>query len=214
MGASKKTELIQKTYELLKTTSPDDLKIRDIAKACDCTPTTVYKHFENLDELIRFGCVAFLEEYLEAITKIANDSMDPLEMMILTWDEFSKCAFKNVDVYLHLFWGKYDGQLGDIIFDYYHLFPGRWQNLGGVFTSMFFNSDIMERNHIIVRRAAAVGYFDYTEIRMISDMQCYLMHGLLMDYRYTYRQPGKAEEGQKRFMEMLRSQIRHYRIKG
>ena len=60
MAASKKIELIQKTYELLKDTAPDDLKIRDIAKACSCTPTVVYKHFEDLDDLIRFGCVHFL----------------------------------------------------------------------------------------------------------------------------------------------------------
>jgi AcrR family transcriptional regulator len=213
MAASKKIELIQKTYELLKDTAPDDLKIRDIAKACSCTPTVVYKHFEDLDDLIRFGCVHFLEDYIRETMKIVNENMDPLEMLIIMWDEFSKCAFKNVDVYLHLFWGRYRSQLGDTIFDYYHLFPDHWQVMGGLFTSTFFNSEIKERNYTIVRRASAVGYFHHTETKLISDMQCYLMHGILMDYRDSYRQPGKAEEGQKLFMQTLRSQIQHYCIK-
>lgn len=213
MAANKKTELIQKTYELLKETGPDDLKIRDIAKACNCTPTAVYKHFTDLDDLIRFGCVYFLEDYIQETMKIVNENMDPLEMLIIMWDEFSKCAFRNVEVYLHLFWGKYRSQLGDTIFDYYHLFPNQWQALGGLFTSTFFNSEIKERNYTIVRRAAAVGYFHHSEVKLISDMQCYLIHGILMDYRESYRQPGKAEEGQKLFMEALRSQIRHYSLK-
>lgn len=213
MAASKKIELIQKTYELLKETAPDELKIRDIAKVCNCTPTVVYKHFENLDDLIRFGCVHFLEDYIRETMKIVNENMDPLEMLIIMWDEFSKCAFQNVDVYLHLFWGRYCSQLGDTIFDYYQLFPEQWQTMGGLFTSTFFNSEIKERNYTIVRRAAAVGYFHHTETKVISDMQCYLMHGMLMDYRSCYRQPGKAEEEQKLFMQILRSQIQHYCIK-
>lgn len=213
MAASKKIELIQKTYELLKETAPDELKIRDIAKVCNSTPTVVYKHFENLDDLIRFGCVHFLEDYIRETMKIVNENMDPLEMLIIMWDEFSKCAFQNVDVYLHLFWGRYCSQLGDTIFDYYQLFPEQWQTMGGLFTSTFFNSEIKERNYTIVRRAAAVGYFHHTETKVISDMQCYLMHGMLMDYRSCYRQPGKAEEGQKLFMQILRSQIQHYCIK-
>lgn len=213
MAASKKIELIQKTYELLKETAPDELKIRDIAKVCYCTPTVVYKHFENLDDLIRFGCVHFLEDYIRETMKIVNENMDPLEMLIIMWDEFSKCAFQNVDVYLHLFWGRYCSQLGDTIFDYYQLFPEQWQTMGGLFTSTFFNSEIKERNYTIVRRAAAVGYFHHTETKVISDMQCYLMHGMLMDYRSCYRQPGKAEEEQKLFMQILRSQIQHYCIK-
>ncbi len=213
MASNKKIELIQKTYELLKTTPPEEVKIRDIAKECNCTPTAIYKHFEDLEDLIRYGCVRFLEEYIWSTMQIINENMDPLEMLTIMWDEFAKCAFQNVDVYLHMFWGKHSSFLGDTIFEYYHLFPDRWQTMGGLLTSTFFNSDIKERNFLIVRRAAAVGYFPHDDARMISDMQCYLMHGVLMDYRNTYRQEGKAAEGHALFMKMLRSNIKTHRIK-
>lgn len=213
MAASKKTELIRKTYELLQETSPNRLKIRDIAKACGCTPAAVYKHFEDLDSLIRFGCVRFLEDYIQKTMKTVSEHTDPLQMLIIMWDEFSKSAFQNADIYLELFWGRYRSKLGDTIFDYYSLFPAQWQSMGGLFTATFFNSEIKERNYTVVRQAAAVGYFQQEEIRLISDMQCYLMHGFLMDYQSCYRETGKAEEGQRLFMEALRSQIQHYRIK-
>lgn len=213
MAASKKTELIQKTYELLKTTAPDELKIRDIAKECGCTPAAIYKHFEDLDDLIRFGCVRFLEDYIRETLKIINENVDPLQMLEIMWEEFSRIAFQNAEVYLQLFWGRYKSQLGDTIFEYYQIFPDQWQSMGGLFTSTFFNSEIKERNFLIVRRAAAVGYFQYQEAQEISDLQCYLMHGALMDCLETYRQPGMAEAAQSRFMNLLRSTIKHYRIK-
>jgi hypothetical protein len=173
----------------------------------------VYKHFTDLDDLVRFASVRFLEDYIRETMKIVNENMDPLKMLEIMWEEFSKCAFANAEVYLQLFWGRYKSQLGDTIFEYYQIFPDQWQNMGGLFTSTFFNSDIKERNYMIVRRAAAVGYFAYEEAKEISDMQCYLMHGALMDSLNTYRQPDKATEDQKRFMKLLNSNIQHYRIK-
>ena len=210
---SKKNDLIIKTYELLKELPPEEVKIRTIAAACGCTTPVIYKHFSDLAELMSYASVRFLEPYIITVQKLLNEESDPLEMLMVMWREFSGCAFRNVDVYLEMFWGKYKNQLGDRIFDYYQLFPDEWRNLGGLMTSTFFNSDLYERNYTVVRRATAVGYFRGEETRLLSDMQCCLMHGVLMDYRPCYREAGKAEEGHEFFMQMLESMVNRYRIK-
>lgn len=210
---SKKNELIIKTYELLKELPPEEVKIRTIAAACGCTTPVIYKHFADLGELMSYASVRFLEPYIITVQKLMNEASDPLEMLMVMWREFSCCAFQNVDVFLEMFWGKYKNQLGDRIFEYYQLFPDEWRNLGGLMTTTFFNSDLYERNYTIVRRAASVGYFSTEEARLISDMQCCLMHGVLMDYRACYREKGKAEEGHEYFMHMLESMVSRYRIK-
>lgn len=69
---SKKNELVLKTYELLKTTGPYNIKIRTIATACNCTSTVIYRHFDDLDHLIRFASVRFLENYIVEIQRIAQ----------------------------------------------------------------------------------------------------------------------------------------------
>lgn len=210
---SKKNELIIKTYELLKTTSPDDLTIRSIATACNCTSTVIYKHFDDLDHLIRFASVRFLENYIIEIQKISNENLNALDMLVTMWKVFAKYAFENIEVFEELFWGKYKENLGDTIFEYYQVFPDEWKDLDGLFTSVFFNNDLKERNHIMVHRAAVTGYFSLNESRMLSDMECSLFHGLLLEYRDKYRIPGKASEGATYFMEILLSMHEHYRIK-
>lgn len=210
---SKKNELILKTYELLKTTSPEDLKIRAIADACDCTSTVIYRHFDDLDHLILFASVKFLEEYIIDIQKIINEKSDPLEMLTAMWQVFAKHAFQTVDVFELLFWGRYKERLGDIIFEYYQIFPDEMKKLDGLFTSVFFNSDIKERTYVIMHRAAVMGYFVYEDIKMLSDMQVHMFYGLLKEYQTVYRQPGKAEEGAIYYMRMLDALILKFRVK-
>lgn len=210
---SKKNELILKTYELLKTTGPYDIKIRNITTACNCTSTVIYRHFDDLDHLIRFASVRFLEKYIVEIQRITNEKTDALEMLETLWEVFAKYAFENIEVFNELFWGKYKENLGDTIFEYYQMFPNEWKDLDGLFTSVFFNNDILERNHMMVHRAAMTGYFSLNDSRMLSDMECSLFHGLMLEYQSKYRSSGTTEEGVAYFMKMLRSLHDHYKIK-
>lgn len=213
MAGSKKLELIEQTYRLLQAVPPSEVKIRAVAEAAECSTTAVYKHFDDLDDLVRIASVRFLENYICRTQAVLSETADPMEVLTITWREFAAVAFENIDVYLELFWGRYKSQLGDAIFTYYQLFPQEWKQLGGLFTSTFFNNEIKERNYIIVRRAAAMGYFCYDDAKLISDLQCYLIHGVLLDYRETYRDPQKAREGFDYFMTLLESTLRRYRLK-
>lgn len=209
----KKRELILKTYGLLKTTSPKDLKIRTIADECGCASTVIYRNFDDLDHLILFASVKFLENYIIDIKEIVNEQSDPMEMLTTMWQVFAEYAFQTVDVFELLFWGKYKERLGDTIFEYYQIFPAEMKQLDGLFTSVFFNSDIRERTYMIMHRAAVVGYFMYDDVRMLSDMQVHLFYGLLKSYQPVYRQEGKAEEAAGYYMQMLDALISRFRLR-
>lgn len=213
MASNKKKELIQQTYEILKEIGPANTKIRTIAQKAHCTSTVIYRHFDNLDHLILFASVKFLEDYIIDIQEIINTNTDAFDMLIQMWNNFAKYAFKNIDVFELLFWGKNKETLGDIIFEYYQIFPAEWKGFDGLFTSIFFSDDLKGRNQIMVRRAAAMGYFSYDDVTVLSDLQYYFFHGLMMDYKDCYKEPGKSEEATKLFMDMLNSLICEYRIK-
>lgn len=213
MAENKKKELIQKTYEILKDIGPEDTKIRTIASKANCTSTVIYRHFNDLDHLLLFASVKFLEDYMIDLQEIFNANANVLDMVVEMWKSFSKYAFENIHVFETLFWGKYKENLGDTIYEYYQLFPEEWKNFGGLSASVFFNDDLYERNRIMLRRAAVTGYFTFDDAMLLSDLECHLFHGLLLEYKDKYREPGMAQEGAQRFMEMLNSLISKYRIK-
>ncbi len=213
MSSNRKQELILKTYELLKTTSPTDITIRSVADSCGCTTPVIYKYFDNFDHLLTFSSIKFLENYLIDVQKLVTEESDPLDLLISMWQSFSDQAFMNDEVFEMLFWGKFKKNLGDIIFEYYQLFPKEFVQLDGLFTTVFFNNELKERNYIIVRRATAVGYFSNKDSRIFSDLTCDAFHGLLLEYKDIYRDPVQSKKGSDEFMEILFSLIDHYRIK-
>ena len=210
---NKKSELIEVTYELLKVYSPEDITIRMIGSAAGCTSTTIYRHFENLDHLITVASVRLLESYIIEVGGILNAESSPLDALRAMWQSFSVQAFKNVETFEMLFFGRLQKYLNDAIVEYYQMFPSKWWSINGIFTTVFFSNSVEERNLIIVRRAAADGYLSVKDAALLSDLQVSMFHGELLKYRKTYRNPEVAAQGAREFMEMYDYLIDAVRLK-
>lgn len=203
MAQSKKKELIVQTYELLKVHAPGELTIRMIAESAGCTSGAIYRHFDNLEDLILLASVRFLESYVIEVGGLLVHENDPLKQHIEMWRAFGNQAFKNVEVFEMLFWSKYESRLMDAMYSYYEEFPDNYRDLSGYLVMLFFSSNLRQRNEISINRAVAKGALPRTDPQLLSDLECCAFHGMLMEYRDTYRQEGVAEQAQARFMEML-----------
>ena len=213
MAKNKKAELIDVTYRFLKKKSPDDITIRMVGSAAGCTSTTIYRHFENLDELVAVAATRFLEDYIFDLGDLLGRDGDSLETIVDMWRIFADHAFANAEIFELLFFGRYREALGDAIIEYYHMFPEKWQGLNGVYATVLFGNNLMERNRIMMHRAATDGYFPLRTSDALSDLQCYAFHGVLMKYKANYRDPAIAKEGAAEFMKLLKFLIDSVRLK-
>lgn len=213
MKKNKKYELVRVTYEILQTTAPEKITIRDIAEAADCTSAVIYRHFDNLEHLLLVSSIKFLEDYIVELQDVSNQTLDPIETELTMWHVFAKYAFKNVDAFLLMFWGSNKEKLGDMIYEYYQMFPDNWKHLNGLYTVVFFSNDLKERNRVILSRAAAAGYLKSEDVPLLSNLQCDFMYGMLMGLKASYREPGVAEEATEQFIQTLTSIQNHYRLR-
>lgn len=200
---SKKYVLLNTTFELLKEMPPSDLTARKIAAKSDCTPTVIYKHFNSLDHLVMVASVRFLEQYIEEVQSILTSNDDGFVGLRTMWLCFASKAFRNPEIFLMMFWGIDSDQLGDVIFEYYELFPEALHGLDGLFTTVFFNNDLHERDFIMVRRAAVAGAFDIKDTAMISDMECVMFYGCISELSSLPLEQRDAQAATDRFMAML-----------
>ena len=200
---SKKYVLLNTTFELLKEMPPNELTARKIAAKSDCTPTVIYKHFNSLDHLIMVASVRFLEQYIEEVQSILTSSDDEFAGLRTMWLCFASKAFCNPEIFLMMFWGIDSDQLSDAIFEYYELFPQALHGLDGLFTSVFFNNDLHERDFIVVRRAAVAGAFNVKDARMISDMECAMFRGYISEFCSLPSEQRDAQAATDYFMTML-----------
>lgn len=203
VGRSKKADLIEATYTLLAENRPHDLSIRAIASAAGCTTGAVYRQFENAEHLILVASVKFLEDYMADLNDILLNDEDPLRQHVEMWRAFGRQAFANVDTFEMMFWETSEDRLNDAIFSYYQEFPESWRRLSGFQVMVFFSSSLKERNLLTLNRCMEKYKMSQSEVEIINDAEICSFRGLMMEYRHCYREPGKSEEGLRRYMEML-----------
>lgn len=213
MRIQKKQQFINCTCEILQTEGLDGLSIRHLAKKIGCTSTTLYTYFDNVEHLITMASVRYLKGYISDFKRINNEKHDPLELNLLLWERFVTYALENVEIFELLFFGKYSDELVDIVYEYYEMFPDEFEELDGLIVSVMFNGDLRERDYIMFRRAASMGYLEQQSALMLAQMDEYLFHGLLMEHKNSKLTPQEIEYKTTEFLNIIRSIIGKFRLK-
>lgn len=202
MVLNTKQKFVNATYEAIREKGLENLTVRDIAKRVGHTPAALYKHFESMDYLSMLSCMKYMEEYMEELVEISANHTDPIEVDLLSWKAFTKHAFRNPPVYLHLFWGPHTSLFEDAVAEYYELFPleqktDKAEIFYGYFFTAFFTGSLQERDFMWLRRGASEGMLDYDDAKYISIVNSHTVRGLLLDHYNDYQQPGVAEKAAK-----------------
>ena len=213
MRIQKKQQFINCAYEILQTEGIDHLSIRRLAKEMGCTSTTLYTYFDNVEHLITMASIRYLKGYMADFKRINSEKHDPLELNILLWERFVTYALENVDIFEMLFFGKYSDELVDIVYEYYEMFPDEFEELDGLIVSVMFNGDLRERDYIMFRRAASMGYLDQQSAAMLAQMDEFLFHGLLMKYKNLELSAEEIESKTAEFINIIRKVIEKFRLK-
>lgn len=213
MKINKKQQFINCAYEILQTEGVSQLSIRRLAKEMGCTSTVLYTYFDSVEHLITLTSVRYLEGYIADFKRITNEVHDPLELNIKLWERFTTYALEHVDVFELLFFGKYKESLVDIIYEYYEIFSQEFEDLDGLIVSVMFNGDLRERDYIMYRRAASMGYIDLQMASTLAQMDEYMFHGLLMDYKNQKLKQEEIQEKSTEFTNIIRMVVEKFRLK-
>ena len=217
MSVERKRQFVDTAYRILKEEGVGEIKIRRIADELKCTSTVVYRYFENVNHLIALASIRFLNDYFADFKRITGDPKGmshPYEMNLEIWDCLAHHAMKNIAVYENLFFGQYKEELGEIIFEYYQLYlDSDEQTFDGYTTSILFNDDLEQRDLVLLRRAAAAGEISMKDTEVLSKLETYLFHGVLLKYMGEDHKLGTAEKAYQEFYEVLHNLADKYRQK-
>lgn len=78
---TKKTELMEKSYECLADNGLDGTGIRAIGQYCGCNPAVLYTYFDNLDDLI-------VQSTEHCMSKVENEFMERAPMSAKELEKF------------------------------------------------------------------------------------------------------------------------------
>ena len=179
-GIETKKRFVELTYNKLRHQDASTLTVRDLAKENNCSPAVLYRYFDNLEYLITVASVAFLDKYMRQYAKLMDSDKDPLQIYIEGWDLFNQYAFERPDVFYRLFWGKDNSVFGNAFQDYFELYPFDGSlKYTAYFYTMLFNSNMQERDFLMLRRIENLGVISGDEAQYYSVSNALLVKGLL-----------------------------------
>lgn len=187
---------INSVREVINDEGIENVTIRKIANVAGYNSATIYNYFDNLNQLIFFGAISFLDDYVQAIPFYINKSDDALEQFLLIWECFVKNSFENPNIFYAIFTENIGDNSEDLFKKYYQLFPEELNNIPKKYIPMLLESELSKRCSIHIKPCIKAGYFTTEIAKEVDERMRLIYHGMLslmVNNRLNYSQQEAAE---------------------
>lgn len=150
---------IEATQKLIQSEGVDGLSIRKIANEAGYNSATLYNYFRDLEHLTLFGSVCYLRDYVLALGNSLTPEMSSLERFRTIYNYFNDFAFRNPDIFHHMFFGRHSEALGEVLHTYYYeLFPEELAGVNDNLRQMLVSGSMRERDLVTMQAMVEEGF--------------------------------------------------------
>jgi AcrR family transcriptional regulator len=198
---------INATAEIIEEKGIEGVTTRKVAEITGYNSATIYNYFENSNQLISFGAIKFLNDYVQALPEYASQANNVLERFLLVWECFCKYCFKKPKLYYAIFTENIGENPENLMHNYYTIFPEDLGNPPEDLIPMLMESDFSKRCEILMEACINEGYFTEEEGQEINEMIRLIYQGMLsliINNRVSY----SSKEATQRTMKHIRTIIK------
>lgn len=172
-------DYIVKANEIVRAEGAEALTIRRIAREMHCSSACLYHYFENLEELLFYAQIGFLNYYLEEIQRAEEGWKDAWDLHIGIWECYSRAAFTYPTAFNTVFFSDMSAKLPTAFREYYELFPEQINMVSPYLRLMLETPDFFERDYQMCKKCAEAGVIDPYNAIVMNRMVCMLYKGYL-----------------------------------
>lgn len=174
-------QYIERAMEILKDEGAEAISIRRMAKEFQCSTTSLYRYFENVEELVYYANLGYLDEYLEELNLHEKEWRDIWDMHIGIWECYCRIAFRYPQAFDIIFFSPASRNLTTALREYYDMFPERINIVSPYLQVMLQSTDLFERDMVMAERCARAGVISAGNALRMNRMVCILYKGYLKE---------------------------------
>ena len=169
---------IERALEIIRDEGTEAISIRRMAKEFQCSTTSMYRYFENVEELN-------IHE---------KEWRDIWDMHIGIWECYCRIAFRYPQAFDIIFFSSASRNLTTAIREYYDMFPERINIVSPYLQVMLQSTDLFERDMVMAERCAQAGVITMGNAMKMNRMVCLLYKGYLKDILDYGLEPEEIED--------------------
>ena len=168
---------IERALEIIRDEGTEAISIRRMAKEFQCSTTSMYRYFENVEELN-------IHE---------KEWRDIWDMHIGIWECYCRIAFRYPQAFDIIFFSSASRNLTTAIREYYDMFPERINIVSPYLQVMLQSTDLFERDMVMAERCAQAGVITMGNAMKMNRMVCLLYKGYLKEILDYGLEPDEIE---------------------
>ena len=162
-------KIIIAVEELIRQKGIDNIEISEIAKKSGYSISKILNYFGNEEYLIAFGCIYYINFYVEDIVKYI-DGGTSLDRYKKNYEIFNEYAFKYPEIFYKLYYTDINKKLDYIIKICFELFPEYYEEKTSVFKNCLINQANIKIREYEMLLNLAKDYIKIENIDKISEI--------------------------------------------
>lgn len=206
-GTSYFKDLSRKDYvalasRIIKEEGIAAVSIRRIANELGCSSASMYRYFQNLDELLFYAQLDALNEYILDLSIREKEWEDVWDIHFGIWRSYAREAFKNPEAFEAIFYRNLNRNLGQALKEYYEMFPDAIVRVSPLIKEMLEIPGYYDRDFMICRYLVDEGKITEENARKLNHILCTLFLGY---FKYVQEQ-GVDEEKREQLVSQFISE--------
>lgn len=195
-GTSYFKDLSRKDYvvlasRIIKEEGVGAVSIRRMASELGCSSASMYRYFENLEELLFYAQLDALNEYIMDLSNREKEWEDVWDMHFGIWRSYAREAFKNPEAFEAVFYKNINRDLGQALKEYYEMFPDAIVRVSPLIKQMLETPGYYDRDFLICRYLVEEGKITEENARKLNHILCTLFLGY---FKYVQEQGVEESE--------------------
>lgn len=206
-------EYIEVANRIIKEEGVAAISIRRLAREIGCSSANMYRHFENLNELIYYTQLDVLNEYIMELSIASETWIDQWEIHFKVWECYSRAAFSNPEAFNHIFYMNFNKDSSEALKEYYEMFPEAIIKVSPMIQEMLRTADYYKRDYLMCQQLVEQKEIASKDAEKLNHIICNLFLGY---FKYRQEYGDDIESGEvlvQQFIEEAREIGNFYRIK-
>lgn len=211
-----KRKYIQASFEIVCQEGRKGVTIRRLAKDLNCNMASLYRCFQDLDELFLYTGLKFVEGYLLDVRRLLDKQIDNLELFFQIWECFINHSLKNPKMYNSIFFGTYSSKLDYATDEYYtRLFPEEMVSFDEETKRILMKGSFQTGDSLISKtlmRCVEDGIIREEDRLYLDTLLLQIYKGYLKDFIDKRRDEEMIEQSKEELLNYFRSIVLDYKI--
>ena len=141
---------IRSAQAIMKEEGISGITLRKVADGAGYNTATIYNYFDDLDHVILFASLKYLQIYNQELDLQLKGSRSAKDTFFISWDTFCKISFQYPEAFHQIFFTRHSSDLDLICKQYYDIFPEEQAASSSSLYPIISDYRLLTRNYLVL----------------------------------------------------------------